>query len=334
MTPLAPLPVTLLTGFLGVGKTRALNHLLTDPLLQDTAVLINEIGEIALDHLLVKEVKDGIILLSNGCLCCSMRGELITALEELLKARDNHRIPPFTRLMIETTGLADPVPIMNTLLAHPYLAMRFKLEGIVTLVDSVNGLETLENFEEARRQVALADKIYITKTDLHPASEGLLAKIHALNPQNMLLSTLTAQEVTTIASNRATWLKEFAELPHTSDIASYCLESDKPMPLHHLNLFLDLLRGQYASQILRVKAIVKLTETPDRPVIIHGAQHLIHPLEYLEAWPSEERTTRLVFIVKDLEKRVITALFNAFLGLPALDSPDKDALLHNPLKLF
>src|SRR5262245_50201637 len=165
-TPPAPLPLTVLTGFLGAGKTSLLNRLLKDPALADTVVIVNEFGEIGLDHLLVETVEEGMILLAAGCLCCTVRGDLIATLEDLLRRRDNGRISPFRRVVIETTGLADPAPILHAILYHPYLSQRYALAGVITLVDAVNGAATLDAHEEALKQVAMADRLVLTKTDL------------------------------------------------------------------------------------------------------------------------------------------------------------------------
>jgi G3E family GTPase len=182
--PPPPFPLTVITGFLGAGKTTLLNHLLRDPSLADTLVVINEFGEIGLDHLLVEQSGEGMLLMTSGCLCCSIRGDLVTTLEDALRRRDNGRITPFQRVVIETTGLADPAPVLHTIMTHPYLMLRFRLNGVITLVDAVNGAATLDAHEEAVKQAAVADRIVLTKTDLslEGDDEGLRDRLAALNP--------------------------------------------------------------------------------------------------------------------------------------------------------
>src|SRR3954470_16424521 len=183
--PAELIPLTVLTGFLGAGKTSLLNRLLPDPALAGTAVIINEFGEIGLDHLLIKTIDDNMVLLQSGCLCCTLRGDLVTALENLLRDLDNGRLS-FNRVILETTGLADPAPVLQTAMAHPYLVMRYRLDGVITVVDAMNGSATLDQHLEAVKQVAVADRIVLTKTDLitsdNAANAQLLARLHALNP--------------------------------------------------------------------------------------------------------------------------------------------------------
>ncbi|HMJ27148.1 MAG TPA: GTP-binding protein, partial [Xanthobacteraceae bacterium] len=190
--PAEPIPLTVLTGFLGAGKTSLLNRLVTAPALAETAVIINEFGEIGLDHLLVKPIREGVVLLQSGCLCCTLRGDLVDALEQLLRDLDNGRAV-FRRVVLETTGLADPVPVLQTTMAHPYLVMRYRLDGVIAVVDAVNGAATLDEHVEAVKQVAVADRIVLTKTDLLTTPEqrrrrdALAVRLRRLNPAAPIL---------------------------------------------------------------------------------------------------------------------------------------------------
>ncbi len=194
--PLPPIPLVVITGFLGAGKTTLLNRLLKDPALADTVVIVNEFGEIGLDHLLMESADEGMLLLSSGCLCCSIRGDLVATLEDLLRRRDNGRIAPFKRVVIETTGLADPAPILHTLIYHPYLGLRFALDGVVTLVDAVNGAATLDAHPEAVKQAAVADRLVLTKTDMSTGdTDTLRARLRALNPVAPILDAARGEAV-------------------------------------------------------------------------------------------------------------------------------------------
>ena len=197
--PPPPVPFTVLTGFLGAGKTTLLNRLLADPALSDALILINEFGEIGLDHLLVEKVDGDMMLMSSGCLCCTIRGDLIATLEDALRKRDNGRMPQFSRVLVETTGLADPAPVLHTIMHHPYLMLRFRLQGVVTLVDAINGQATLDAQEEAVKQIAVADRIVLTKTDLADSPERianverLRARIKALAPAARVIEVSDAR---------------------------------------------------------------------------------------------------------------------------------------------
>ncbi|MSO66936.1 MAG: GTP-binding protein [Pseudolabrys sp.] len=359
--PATPIPLTVLTGFLGAGKTTLLNRLLKDPALSQTAVIINEFGEISLDHLLVEYVGDNMVLLQSGCLCCTMRGDLVDALETLLRDLDNRRCT-FKRVLLETTGLADPAPVLHTAMAHPYLVLRYRLDGVVTVVDCVNGETTLDEHAEAVKQAAVANRIVLTKTDLATSEqhERIVVRLHALNPAATILDAARGEATAERLLNCGLydpdrkipdvkkWLAAEAYADshaHTHDhhhdvsrhdahIGAFVLTSDTAIPAGTLEMFLELLRATHGAKLLRIKGIVKLAEMPDTPVVVHGVQHVFHPTARLERWPDDDHRTRLVFITRDLPERTVRELFEAFTGNASPDRPDRAALTDNPLIPF
>jgi len=362
--PGPPIPLNVLTGFLGAGKTTLLNRLLKDPALADTAVVINEFGEIGLDHLLVERADDGLVTLTTGCLCCTVRGDLVEALERLLRALDNGRAS-FRRVVVETTGLADPAPVLHSAMLHPYLVLRFRLDGVVTLVDAVNGLTTLDQHPEAVKQAAVADRLVLSKTDLldtperRDAADRLRARLRALNPAAPILDARSEVNPARLLEcglfdaerkipDVTRWLaaEAYAEAAsdhhhdrhdrnrHDDHIRAFAIVTEEALSSAAFDMFLDLLRSLHGPLLLRLKGVVKLAEAPDQPVVIHGVQHVFHPPAALPAWPDEDRRTRLVFITRDLDPRVIRETFAAFFAPAAPDRPDRAAMLDNPLVPF
>lgn len=332
-------PVTILTGFLGSGKTTLLNSALRDPEMARTAVVINEFGEIGLDHALVMRSDDTIMVLENGCLCCTVFGDLVTTLNRLYHAREAGEIPNFNRLIIETSGLADPAPVLQAFLSDPTLAGLYRIGSVVAVVDAVNGPTTLDTHIEAVRQVALADHILITKRDLLASDRAetvvpeFTARLRRLNPAARItwsdapdfdavaLLQKTGFDPDSVSADARGWLNESAYTthahgdhgdhahhhhgPHDRDITSFCFVREQPIAREALRLLLESLQQNLGPSLLRVKGIIHVAEEPERPAVIQGAQHLLHNLAWLDRWPDADRRSKIVFITQGFERSEI-----------------------------
>ena len=317
------IPVAVITGFLGSGKTTLLAHLLRDPAMCRAAVIINEFGAVGLDHELVRTSDESFVRLSNGCLCCNVRSDLVLTLGDLAARRAAGTVPKFERVVVETTGLADPAPILHALMTDRDLCDVYALDGVVTTVDALTGLATLQQHEVSRRQVAVADRIVLTKTDLPGAQAGATtARIAALNPGAPVLAVMRGAvapaalfdsgiyEVSGKHPDVQAWLAHeavaaasgHAHHHHDDDITSFCILRQEPLRAVTLALLLSALAENCGTDLLRLKGIVQVAERPDRPAVIHGVQHVYHAPVWLDAWPSEDRRTRMVFIGRNIRE--------------------------------
>ncbi|KPF88220.1 ATP-binding protein [alpha proteobacterium AAP38] len=400
------MPISVLTGFLGSGKTTLLSRLIRDPAMVRTAVVINEFGEVGLDHLLVEQSDENMVLMDSGCLCCTIRSDLAETLRDLYMKRMRGEIPEFDRVVIETTGLADPAPILHTLMTDPLIASRFRLDGVVTTIDSVHGMGQLDEHEESLKQAAVADRVVLTKTDLaEPAQvEALRRRLHDLNPGAVhvdaqkdqglpvLLFDAGLYNPNTKSLDVQRWLKAEAYEGghddhhdhdhghcdhdhghcthdhhehghdhghdhhahdhghdhhdhdhshcdhdhghcdhdhghghdhhhhdvnrHNDKISSFVIRSEKPLPWDGLVTFFETVAKAQGDNILRVKGLLNVEEA-ERPIVIHGVQHLFHPPVQLDAWPTADQSTRIVFIVKDLKRETVQELFDSVVNAKA-----------------
>jgi G3E family GTPase len=342
--------VLILTGFLGSGKTTLLRHLLRQPQFARTAVIINEFGEIGLDHELVEASDDSYIELATGCLCCKVRSDLVETLDDMLARRDRGTVPPFTRVVIETSGLADPAPILQTLMTDTSVAGRLGPAGVVTTVDAVNGAATLAREEISIKQVALADRLVLTKSDLADAREPpLLDRLAGLNAAAPLLrahhgriearifdagsfdpraKSLRAKSPRAKSLDVNSWLggagKSHAHLHgrHHADIQTYAIVRDEPVRAVALTLFIEALAEHCGADLLRLKGIIAVRESPSRPAVIHGVQHVFHPPAWLARWPSADRRTRIVLITRGIRQQWVEVLLDALdAEVAAVSSP-------------
>ncbi|MFT6582438.1 MAG: CobW family GTP-binding protein [Alphaproteobacteria bacterium] len=332
MSDLDSIPINLLTGFLGSGKTTLLSRLIRDPGMARTAVVINEFGAVGLDHILLESSDDNIIELNDGCLCCTIRGDLARTLEDLLARRQRGEIMQFDRIVIETTGLADPAPILHVLMTDKMLTGALRLDGVVTTVDAVNGAATLDAHGESVKQAAIADTIILTKTDLEPAGlSALQERLRGLNPAAPILDAIMEDAAPGAlfgsggldASAKSDAVRDWLASEsahhnahqhdpdrhdpdrhdpnrHDGAIRAYAFTRAAPVHAIALTLFLEILAEHCGADLLRLKGVVNLLESPDKPAVIHGVQNIIHPVLWLEHWPDAARASKFVCITKDL----------------------------------
>jgi G3E family GTPase len=344
MNHTATRPITIITGFLGSGKTTLLRRLLGSPDMHDTAVLVNEFGEAGLDHHLVQRLDEQTILLDHGCVCCTVRHDLVQALTTLLDRDQRGSIAPLRRIVIETTGLADPAPLVFTVVTDPMLQHHFRIDSVVTTVDAVNGLLHLDRHPVSRKQVALADEIIITKTDLalpdtvarlrerlrrnNPAARMTTAVLGDLDPHWLLGAQAShATMARTTGAVPPELLQTLphppgAPHPHDTEIRSLALTFTQPLDWIAFSVWLSMLLHAHGEAVLRVKGLLNVGATG--PVVLNGVQHILHPPEHLAAWPGEDQRSHLVFILHALDPEAISTSLQAFQHLlgayPSVDS--------------
>ena len=347
------IPVTILTGFLGSGKTTVLNHLLRQPDLAGTAVIVNEFGEIGIDHLLIESVDERFALLDNGCVCCTIRGDLVATLMEIETRSGTSDLGQLRRVVLETTGLADPAPILHTLMIDPELARRFRIDGVVVTADAVNGSSSMDRHPEAVKQAAVADRILLTKTDLadQRAIAEVMDRLRTLNPTAHIVVVCDGMAAprdvlgagdfdgATRPGDFAVRLREAVERAqsmegrtcgdpgcdrdhhhhpgsrHDDRIRTFAIVVDEPIAWSALSQWLAYFAMIKGENLLRFKGLVAVAESPDRPVVVQGVQNVVHRPQTLDAWPDDDRRTRLVFIVRDLDRALIERTLRKFSGV-------------------
>jgi G3E family GTPase len=323
MNSAAPVPMTVITGFLGSGKTTLIASLLRRPELSRTAIIINEFGEIGLDHELIESSEEDLVELSTGCLCCVMRGDLTNAVARLMEKQTADR--RFERIVLETTGLADPAPIVHAAIADPALRSMVRLDRVAVTVDALTGVASLAAHEESRRQIALADVLLLTKTDVDGSNVGPLRdRLRAINPDAEIVFPVRGEIDPAVIIGVGGNAREVDDGnawagpdQHThshghgpDEITSVSLRLDQPIRAVALTLFLQALAETMGPDLLRLKGIVEVAEAPDTPAVVHGVQHVFHPMRWLDTWPGGVRESRLVMIGRGLSAAWVTALLD------------------------
>ena len=344
------IPVNVLTGALGSGKTTLLKALLRAPRLDGTMVLVNELGEVGIDHHLVEHASESTLLLENGCLCCAMRDDLKTALKELHSRRARGEIPRYERVVVETTGIADPVPIAYTLLAEPVLQHHYRLGNVVTVVDAVNAAAQLGRFAESVKQVALADRLVVSKRDIADPRgiEALRARLSVLNPDapilagdspdldpvDLLIADIHDRQSKSREVER--WMRSTADAaaasdgnhPHPTAVTACCFTLDAVLDWTAFGVWMSMLLHRHGDRVLRMKGLLNVAGVPG-PVLVNGVQHLVHPPAHLDRWPDEDRRSRLVVISSGLDREEIERSLHAFNALANPPAAPRHRVLRN-----
>ena len=339
MNQITQIPVTVITGFLGSGKTTLLSSILKKKEMQKTAVIINEFGEIGLDHALIEHTDENIVELQSGCICCTIQGDLNKTLIDLFDKMMNGKVSSFNRVLIETTGLANPVPIIHTLMSSIELIRIYSLDGVITVVDSVNGEKTLDLHEESLKQLALAEKIILSKTDIIDKDEikSLIYRIKEINPVSQIIFSkfgnipleeifgLGAYDPYKKSADVKKWLaaEKYKDKKHhhhhdvnrhNENIRAFSMMSENPVNMIAFSFFRDMITAALGANLLRMKGIINIAGE-ERPAVIHGVQHIFHPVQWLETWPDNDRRTKLVFITQNIKKEQIEDFFRLLMGL-------------------
>jgi G3E family GTPase len=338
------MPVALITGFLGSGKTTLLNRVLSDPRMARSLVLVNEFGEVGIDHLLMEKVAGDMVLLQSGCVCCTIQGDLDRTLRDIARRRQKNETPPFERVLLETTGLADPAPILQLLLNHPMISHDYRLDAVVTTVDALNGDRQLDEHTEASKQAAVADRLLISKTDLAEASISarLRSRLEDLNPGAQLYEIVQGDIDPALLFDAGpfdpagkgdrvvAWLNAEAHghkhehghehgdedghhhheradrSRHDVHIGSFCLTFEEPLDWDRFNRWLMAVRASWGDRLLRVKGVLNVAGEAT-PLVVHGVHRTFHPPTLLARWPDDDRRSRLVFITRDLDRDTVAA---------------------------
>ncbi len=341
---IARLPIAVITGFLGSGKTTLLNKLVQHPELKNSAIVINEFGAISIDHFLVDSATEDVIIMDNGCLCCTIKGDLVKTLQTLFTKRTCNQIPEFDRVIIETTGLADPAPIIHTLLDDPLLQTYYRLDSVITTVDCVYGLAQLDDHYETIKQAAVADRLILTKSDLVKPTEieALKQRLQQLNPAALLITSIEGKieqvadlfnsglyNPNTKSIDVQQWLQaevydnntnnqpiihfqkpqKIDQMRYDQSIQSFCIEYHEPLSWTVLNRWFQQLIALRGKDLLRIKGIVNTIES-DLPIIVQGVQHILQPPTTLPAWPTTDRKSQLVFITRNIDKRILEKMLD------------------------